>query len=48
VRGVDSFHHFDYEPAPKVDLGEEEVATHKRNTEEANRILYRGTDRVKN
>jgi len=47
VRGVDRFHHFDYEPAPRVDLGEEEVATHKRNTEEANKILYRGTDKVK-
>jgi non-heme Fe2+,alpha-ketoglutarate-dependent halogenase len=48
VRGVDRFHHFDYEPPPRVDLGEEEVATHKRITEEANKILYRGTDRVKN
>ncbi|MGQ0577634.1 MAG: phytanoyl-CoA dioxygenase family protein [Betaproteobacteria bacterium] len=47
VRGVDRFHHFDYEPAPRVDLGDEEVATHKRITEEANQILYRGTDRVK-
>ncbi len=47
VRGVDRYHHFDYEPAPRVDLGDEEVALHKRITEEANRILYRGTDRVK-
>lgn len=47
VRGVDRFHHFDYEPEPRVDLGEAEVAIHKRITEEANRILYRGTDRVK-
>jgi non-haem Fe2+, alpha-ketoglutarate-dependent halogenase len=46
VRGVDRFHHFDYEPAPCVDLGAEEVATHKRNTEEANKILYRGTDKA--
>jgi hypothetical protein len=30
-----------------VDLGDEEVATHKRVTEEAIKILYRGTDRVK-
>jgi hypothetical protein len=47
VRGVDRFHHFDYEPAPGVDLGAEEVATHTRVTEEANKILYRGTDKVK-
>jgi non-haem Fe2+, alpha-ketoglutarate-dependent halogenase len=47
VRGVDRFHHFDYEPEPKVDLGEAEVAIHKRITEEANNILYRGTDKVK-
>jgi hypothetical protein len=47
VRGVDRFHHFDYELAPRVDLGDEEVATHKRITEEANKILYRGTDKVK-
>jgi ectoine hydroxylase-related dioxygenase (phytanoyl-CoA dioxygenase family) len=48
VRGVDRYHHFEYEPTPKIDLGEEERAHHKRLTEEANRILYRGTDRVKN
>lgn len=48
VRGVDRFHHFDYERAPRVDLGEEEVATHKRNTEESNKILYRGTDKARN
>jgi hypothetical protein len=30
-----------------VDLGDEEVATHNRITEEANKILYRGTDKVK-
>lgn len=47
VRGVDRFHHFDYEPPPRVDLGNEEVATHKRITDEANKILYRGTDKVK-
>lgn len=47
VRGVDRFHHFDYEPEPQVDLGEAEVAVHKRVTEEANNILYRGTDKVK-
>jgi non-haem Fe2+, alpha-ketoglutarate-dependent halogenase len=48
VRGADRYHHFDYEPTPRVDLGAEECANHKRITEEANQILYRGTDRVKN
>jgi ectoine hydroxylase-related dioxygenase (phytanoyl-CoA dioxygenase family) len=47
VRGADRFRHFDYEPEPRQDLGEAEVATHARITEEANRILYRGTDKVK-
>ena len=47
VRGKDDYHHFQYEPEPRVDLGAQEVAEHKRVTEEANKILYRGTDRVK-
>jgi len=46
VRGKDDYRHFDYEPMPRIDLGVEEVAAHKRITEEANKILYRGTDRV--
>ena len=29
----------------RADLGPEAVAEHKRITEEANKILYRGTDR---
>ena len=48
VRGKDDYHHFDYEPEPRVDLGASEIADHKRITEEANKILYRGTDRVQN
>jgi non-heme Fe2+,alpha-ketoglutarate-dependent halogenase len=47
VRGRDDFHHFDYEPEPRVDLGADEIAAHKRITEENNKILYRGTDKVK-
>lgn len=43
VRGRDDFHHFEYEPLPKVDMGAEEVAAHKRVNDEANKILYRGT-----
>ncbi|MCW5624819.1 MAG: phytanoyl-CoA dioxygenase family protein [Burkholderiales bacterium] len=46
VRGTDRYHHFDPEPRPKVDFGDHEQATHRRITEEAVRILYRGTDKV--
>ena len=45
VRGVDAHHHFDPEPAPKADLDPDAVELHRRITEEANKILYRGTDR---
>jgi ectoine hydroxylase-related dioxygenase (phytanoyl-CoA dioxygenase family) len=45
VRGVDNHHHFDMEPRPKADLHPDAVETHKRVTEEAARILYRGTDK---
>jgi hypothetical protein len=45
VRGVDSFKHFDPEPAPAFDLSPDAVALHRRITEEANQVLYRGTER---
>jgi non-heme Fe2+,alpha-ketoglutarate-dependent halogenase len=45
VRGVDNYHHFDMEPVPKADLDPEAVALHARVTEDANQILYRGTDK---
>jgi hypothetical protein len=45
VRGTDSYHHFDAEIVPKVDLDPEAVEMHRRVTEEANKILYRGTDK---
>jgi non-heme Fe2+,alpha-ketoglutarate-dependent halogenase len=45
VRGVDNYNHFDIEPAPKADLDPEAVALHRRVTEQANQILYRGTDK---
>ena len=45
VRGVDTYHHFDPEPVPRVDLDPEAVEAHRRITEEANKILYRGTDK---
>jgi hypothetical protein len=46
VRGVDNYYHFELEPRPKADLDPEAVAAHKRITEEANKILYRGTDKA--
>ena len=45
VRGVDNYRHFDMEIVPKADLDPEAVAYHKRVTEEAEKILYRGTDK---
>jgi len=45
VRGVDEYRHFDVEPVPKADLDPEAVALHRRITEQANQILYRGTDK---
>ena len=45
VRGVDTYHYFDAELVPKADLDPEAVAYHKRVTEEAEKILYRGTDK---
>lgn len=46
VRGTDSYHHFDPEPRPKADLDPDAVAEHKRITDAANAILYRGTDKA--
>jgi ectoine hydroxylase-related dioxygenase (phytanoyl-CoA dioxygenase family) len=45
VRGVDTYHYFDPEPVPSADLAPEAVEAHRRITEEANKILYRGTDK---
>ncbi len=46
VRGVDNYHHFDLEPRPKADLDPDAVREHKRITDAANAILYRGTDKA--
>ena len=46
VRGVDNYHHFDPEPRPKADLDPDAVREHKRITDAANAILYRGTDKA--
>jgi non-haem Fe2+, alpha-ketoglutarate-dependent halogenase len=46
VRGVDNYHHFEMEPRPQADMHPDAVAVHKRVTEEAAKILYRGTDKA--
>ena len=48
VRGVDTYHHFEMEPRPKADLDPDAVAVHKRVTDAAAQILYRGTDKAPN
>ena len=47
VRGVDRYHHFEYDPVPKSDMSEEALAAHRLISAEAEKILYRGTDKVK-
>lgn len=44
VRGVDTFHHFDAEPRPGVDMDPAFVQLHKDITQRNAKILYRGTD----
>ena len=46
VRGTDQYHHFEMEPRPRADFDAEAVAAHKRVTDAANAILYRGTDKA--
>jgi non-haem Fe2+, alpha-ketoglutarate-dependent halogenase len=43
VRGADRFHHFELEPAPTRDMQDDMLALHRRLTERAAQILYRGT-----
>lgn len=43
VRGEDRFGHFELEPRPERDLQDDMLALHKRLTERAAEILYRGT-----
>lgn len=45
VRGTDRYGHFEHEPAPASDLDPAAVEYHRRVTEQALGILYRGTDR---
>jgi ectoine hydroxylase-related dioxygenase (phytanoyl-CoA dioxygenase family) len=46
VRGEDTYHNFELEPAPKVDFGADEIALHTKIAEESFQILYRGTGRT--
>ena len=46
VRGIDTYKHFDPEPRPRTDFGADERAAHAKATEDAVRILYRGTDKA--
>jgi len=46
VRGVDRFHNFEAEQAPKADLSPEAVAFHARITGEHDKILLRGSGKV--
>jgi non-haem Fe2+, alpha-ketoglutarate-dependent halogenase len=43
VRGVDRFHHFELEPTPERDMQDDMLALHRRLTERAAQILYKGT-----
>ena len=45
VRGVDHYHHFEMEPRPQADMHPDALAVHNRVTEDAAKILYRGTDK---
>jgi len=43
VRGADRFGHFELEPYPERDMQDDMLALHRRLTERAAQILYRGT-----
>jgi len=43
VRGADRFHHFELEPRPARDMQDDMLALHRRLTERAAQILYKGT-----
>jgi len=45
VRGVDKFHHFDYEPRPKADMDAAALSAHAASMERQVKALYQGTDR---
>jgi non-heme Fe2+,alpha-ketoglutarate-dependent halogenase len=43
VRGEDRFHYFELEPRPQRDMQDDMLALHRRLTERAAQILYKGT-----
>ena len=43
VRGIDRYGHFELEPRPDRDMQDDMLALHRRLTERAAQILYRGT-----
>lgn len=45
VRGIDKYHHFDYEPRPRADLDEAALAAHADAVARQVKALYQGTDR---
>ncbi len=45
VRGVDTEHHFDYEPRPRADLDPAAVAAHAESVDRQIKALYQGTDK---
>jgi non-heme Fe2+,alpha-ketoglutarate-dependent halogenase len=46
VRGVDTYHNFEHEPAPTADCAPEACALHAAITERQLKVLYRDTDRT--
>ena len=46
VRGVDTYHHFDLEPAPDADFSPAARAAHAAVTQQQLKVLYRGTGRA--
>ena len=45
VRGVDKYHHFDYEARPHADMDEAALATHAESMNRQIKALYQGTDK---
>ena len=45
VRGVDKYHHFDYEARPRADMDDAAVATHAESMNRQIKALYQGTDK---
>ena len=45
VRGVDKYHHFDYEARPRADMDEAALAAHAESMNRQIKALYQGTDK---